>query len=234
MIKRILVFILLITCIASCHSQSEKEETSSINIKGQIDNFWNWFQSNEKNLRDFQKNPDEYISPIQEQLSKIKEGIAVEFEPPKDNKITVTISADGDISLFPVVQKIVEKAPKIKGWDFVAFRQRTPQNKLKGIVLKVNGYEFSPDTMKFASIIVGDSLDIIVYTTNVTEDNFNQVAYGGLLLIDNILGEYDCVTKVRNFDFQNLPTTQTELKGLKPLLELSDYVDKFHKRTKKD
>ena len=229
------MFILLATCILSCYLQSENSDNKEEIAKTQvlINNFWHWFLSNEKYLRDFQKNPGEYITPVHEKLGKIQKGIAVEFEPPKDNKIVVTISADGDRSLFPIVQKIIAKAPKIKGWEFIAFRQRTPQNKLKGIVLKVQGYEFSLDEMKFSPVIVGDSLDIIVYTTNVNDANFNQVAYGGLLLIDNILGEYNCVTKVRNFDFQNLPTMQAELKGLKPLLELPDYVDKFHQNPKK-
>ncbi len=48
-------------------------------------------------------------------------------------------------------------------------------------------------------------------------------------LNDNILGEYDCVVKVRNYDFHNMPVKQEELKDLKPLLELADYVDNFHK-----
>jgi len=45
---------------------------------------------------------------------------------------------------------------------------------------------------------------------------------------DNILGEYDCVTKVRNYDFHDMPTKENELDELLPLLDLSAYVDKFH------
>ena len=63
------------------------------------------------------------------------------------------------------------------------------------MVLKAQDHELNPDKMKFFPVVSGDSLDIIIYANNVTEENYNQVAYGGLLLIDNILGEYDCVTK---------------------------------------
>jgi len=83
--------------------------------------------------------------------------------------------------------------------------------------------------MKFFPVISGDSLDIVIFANNVTEESFNQVAYGGLLIVDNILGEYDCVTKVRSYDFQNMPTKPEELKDLKPLVDLAEYVDNFHK-----
>ena len=141
----------------------------------------------------------------------------------------MTVSADGNRDLFPIVKEIVEKAPKIEGWTFVAFRQRMPSDKVKGMVLKAQDHELNPDKMKFFPVVSGDSLDIIIYANNVTEENYNQVAYGGLLLLDNILGEYDCVTKVRNYDFQNMPTKQDELKDLKPLLDLAEYVDNFYK-----
>jgi hypothetical protein len=62
----------------------------------------------------------------------------------------------------------------------------------------------------------------------VKEENYNQIAYGGLLLLDNILGEFDCVTKVRSYDFHNMPVKKDELDGLLPLLDLAEYVDKFH------
>ena len=163
-----------------------------------------------------------------DEARKIHKGLVVEFEPPKNNIVNVTISADGDRNLFPVVQKIVEKAPRIEGWSFVAFRQRIPREKLKEISLKVQGVELSPNKMKFFPMVSGDSLDLIIYGNNITDQNFNQVAYGGLMLVDNILGEYDCVKKIRSYDFQNMPKKRAEQKDLRPLVDLAKYVDSFH------
>ena len=97
------------------------------------------------------------------------------------------------------------------------------------MILKAENHELNPDTMKFFPVVSGDSLDIIIYIDNVTEENYNQIAYGGLMVIDNILGEYDCVTKVRSYDFHNMPAHQSKLKDLKPLLTLAEYVDNFYK-----
>ena len=233
MTKFLFLIPILTLGLSGCNSQkpkqTEKDMFGLFKKQDPIEKFWKWFQANEKGLRDFQKNPDKTLTQVLDSAKKIQSGLAIEFEPPKNNIITLTVSADGNRDLFPIVKEIVEKAPKIEGWTFVAFRQRMPSDKVKGMVLKAQDHELHPDKMKFFPVVSGDSLDIIIYANNVTEENYNQVAYGGLLLIDNILGEYDCVTKVRNYDFQNMPTKQDELKDLKPLLDLAEYVDNFHK-----
>jgi len=221
----------LVGCNSQTPKQTEKDMLGLFKKQDPIERFWKWFQANEKDLRDFQKNPDKTLTQVLDRAKKIQSGLAIEFEPPKNDIINVTVSADGNRDLFSIVKEIVEKAPIIEGWTFVAFRQRMPPDKVKGMVLKTQDHELNPDKMKFFPIVSGDSLDIIIYVNNVTEENYNQIAYGGLLLIDNILGEYDCVTKVRNYDFQNMPTKQEELKELKPLLALAEYVDAFHKAT---
>lgn len=195
-----------------------------------IENFWTWFSENEKTYRNFQDNSDKCLNELLSKAKKISDGLAIELELPKDGTINMTISADGVADLFPIVQQIVDKAPKVSGWKFFAFRQRIPTEKVKGMVLKIQNREFNPGKMKFSPIINGDSLDIIIYADNITEENHNQVAYGGLILIDNILGEYDCVTKVRSYDFHNMPQNADNLNDLFPLLELAEYVDDFHIR----
>jgi hypothetical protein len=74
---------------------------------------------------------------------------------------------------------------------------------------------------------------MIIYVKGVKEENYIGIAYQGLLLLDNILGEYDCVTKVRSYDFHDMPTKKEELEGLLPLLDIASYVDNFHKSKKK-
>jgi hypothetical protein len=213
--------------------KTEKEMFGLFKKQDPIGKFWQWFQKNEPRLRYFQQNPDKILTEVLDNAKKIERGLAIEFEPPANNIIKVTVSADGDKNLFSVVKEIVAKAPKIQGWEFIAFRQRMPSDLVKGMVLKAQGHELNPNKMKFFPIVEGDTLDIIVYAENITEENFNQVAYGGLLIIDNILGEYDCVMKVRNYDFHNMPVEKEELKDLKPLLELAEYVDNFHKTKNK-
>jgi hypothetical protein len=230
MTKRILTVVLLISVVASCHTRAagniKQDSVGSVVEKDSIDEFWEWFVSNEKRLRAIQNDSTQTLSQIGDRARKIDSGLAIEYEPPINGIINVTVSADGNRDLFPLVQRIVQKAPKIEGWTFVAFRQRVP---MKGITLKMQSIELDPEKMKFFPLPSGDSLDVILYANNVTEDNFNQMAYASLLLVDNILGEYDCVKKVRKYDLHNMPTSKEQLKGVMPLLDLPEYVDNFHK-----
>jgi len=193
-----------------------------------IEKFWTWFKDNEKRLRKFKEDPDKYLTEVLTQVKKVQSGLAIEFEPPKNGIINMTVSADGDRNLFDVVKNIVAKAPVIDGWRFIAFRQRINMDQVKEMKLKAEDHELDPGKMKFFPMVNGDTLDVIIYAKGVTDENYNQVAYGGLLLVDNILGEYDCVTKVRSYDFHNMPTKKEELEGLLPLLDLAAFVDKFH------
>ncbi len=193
-----------------------------------IEKFWTWFKENEKRFRNFEQDPDKYLNEMLVHGKKIAEGLAIELEPPANGIINMTVSADGNRDLFETVVNIVDKAPNIEGWNFIAFRQRIPADKIKTMQLKVKGRELDPQHMKFFPMIDNDTLDIIIYVNGVTEDNYNDIAYAGLLLLDNILGEYDCVMKVRSYDFHNMPVKKEELADLLPLLEITAYVDKFH------
>jgi hypothetical protein len=228
---------LLLTIIGLNNCTTTKDKSNDNGMLGlfkkgdPIENFWTWFSKNQNRFRDFKDDPnksDVYLNEILGEGRKIKEGLAFELEPPRDGIINLTISADGDTALFSKVEEIVAKSPKIAGWAVLAFRQRIPEAQVKDMVLKADDHTLDPNKMKFLPIISGDTLDIIVYADNVTEQNRNQVAYGCLMLLDNILGEYDCVKKVRSYDFHPLPVDKKELSELKPLTEIAKYVDAFH------
>ena len=197
--------------------------------KDPVENFWIWFDGNAARIRKFEENPDEYLGEIINELRKIKPGLVIELEPPADDIIKMTISADGNRELFPVVESIIEKAPQVDGWKFYAFRQRADPAIINAMEIKIGDYKLTPASMKFFPVIDGDALDIIVYMKGVNEENYNDMAYVGLLILDNILGEYDCVTRVQNYDFHDMPSQKQELNDLMPLLDLAAYVDKFHR-----
>lgn len=198
-----------------------------------IAGFWNWFRENESRLKKFESDPDKYLDELLKQVKKIREGVAIELQPPVNGIINMTVSADGDIDLFPLVKNIIERSPRIKGWNFIAFRQRMPADKIAGMKVKLQDLELDPAKMKFYPVVTTGSLDVIIYVDGVTEENYNQVAYTGLLLLDAVLGEYDCVTKVNNYDFHTMPVKKEDLEGVLPLLELPAYVDRFHASRKK-
>ena len=197
-----------------------------------IDTFWTWFKKNEKSLRNFENNHEQILDAIFTEGKKIQDGIVFELQPPQNGIIMMTVSADGIRKSFPVVENIVAQAPKIEGWHFIAFRQRIPIEEVKHMVLEIGGYQLDPTKMKFSPIVSQDIVDMIIYADGITEDNYKQVAYGTFLLMDHLLGEYDCVTKVRNYDFHAMPVDHEKLNQLKPLLEMAEYIDDFYKSKK--
>ena len=230
--RPLLLFLTIALGVISCEANTKQENVTNMLRffkKGDpIEKFWTWFKENEKRLRKIEEDPGKYLTAVLTQAKTIQSGLAIEFEPPKNGIINMTVSADGDRNLFIVVQNVVDKAAIIEGWKFIAFRQRMDLEKVKGMKLKVSDHELDPVKMKFFPIVNGDTLDLIIYAEGVTEESYNQIAYGGLLLLDNILGEYDCVTKVRSYDFHNMPIKKGDLDDLHPLLDLAAYVDKFY------
>ena len=222
--------------LAICEAGSSREKGNPASEdfvkKDPIENFWRWFKANERRLRKFENDPDRHLTEMLVQAKKIQPGLAIELEPPKNGIIHMTASADGNEDLFGLVENIIAKAPAIKGWKFIAFRQRMAPEQLRAMKLKAQNHELDPEQMKFFPVINGDTLDLIIYAKGITEENYHQVAYGALLLLDNILGEYDCVTKVRSYDFHDMPATKEELEDLLPLLDLAAYVDAFHSSKK--
>lgn len=197
-----------------------------------IDHFWSWFVKNEKRLRNFQSNPDKYLNELFIQIKKIKPGLAIEFEPPQNGIINMTVSANGNVELFQLVRDVVERAPAVKGWKFIAFRQRMPAAAVKEMKLDAAELVLDPAQMKFFPVIENQQLNIIIYAKGITALNYKQVAYACFILLDNVLGEYDCTTKVSSFDFHKMPDQAAELNDLKPFLELANYVDDFYKQKK--
>ncbi|MDB5120075.1 MAG: hypothetical protein JWN56_1293 [Sphingobacteriales bacterium] len=233
--KRLFAYALLILVgLSYCTTTTDKENNKTVEAfenEDSIESFWKWFSKNQTRFRDFKGNPtksDIYLNEILAEGRKIKDGLAFELELPKEGTINLTVSANGDTSLFSKVQEIVSKAPKIQGWRVLAFRQRISESQVTDMVLKTGNHTLDPKQIAFLPIISGKTLDIIVYVPDITEENRNEVANGSLMLLDNILGEYDCVKKVRSYDFQSFPSDKRQLLQLQPLTEIAKYVDAFH------
>ena len=223
MTKLLLILTIATFTVFSCKSQSNGES---------IDKFWKWFETNQKRIRGFESNPDKILVEVSDSAKNIQRGLAIEFEPPENGIVKMTVSADGDKDLFPIVKNIIQKAPKITGWTFIAFRQRFPKEKVKTMALRAQTHVLEVSNMKFFPMVSGDTLDIAIFANNVTKENRDQVSYGGHLIVENILGEYDSETKVRYYYYINMPTKPETLSELMPLIDLADYVDNFYKSKK--
>ena len=214
---------------ASCQtSEDKKTEISSDSLE--IKKFWSWFKKNEKSFKDFEKNRDTVISQILGACSVVNPALSIELESGVKGVINITFSTNGEPKLIPVVQEIVKRAPKIKGWNIIAFRQKITTEQLKAKILEIDKKKFDPNTIKFKATENEDKLDLIIYAKGISRSNFTDVSYQLSILIDQVLGEYNCTMQINQIDYEELPKDKKLLSELKSLLELADYVDAFYKK----
>lgn len=187
--------------------------------------FWNWFETSNQRLSQWNSSRDENVSEILSKLKTIVGGLAVELNQTENGVTELTISADGNIDNFPVVSRIVAAAPKLENWQIRAFRKRLPLEKASKMEMSFEGVILKPSQMFFWPIDLGDSLDVIVYLQGLTAENRNFLSYFGLMVLDNLLGEYDCVKRVRSYDFHAITAEGPERTNARPLLEIASYVD---------
>ncbi|QDA61904.1 hypothetical protein [Hymenobacter jejuensis] len=214
----------ILLLLTACSSSISSNKTEA---------FWLWFVENRaefEHLNEATRNEkDEKLNQLLEQLLKIDDGLAVEVSNESQGVRDLVISAEGDKEKFPVVKEIVQTAPFIPGWTVTAFRQRSDDD----FTLQYRSLRFTPSDMYFYPIAEGDSLDLIIYSKGLKNHNPDTVAFYGLIAMDNVLGEYDCVMKVRHYDFQDL-VDEKDKSNLKPLKDLPDYVDSFHRNNQRN
>lgn len=193
-----------------------------------IKEFWNWFAKRQLTLRKIIEGDYDLIDNILIELRKIQTGLAVEFEK-NGNTIIMTISADGVEDNFNIVKQIVNSAPAIDNWTFVAFRQPVPREQIDRITVKVKGIELDPKMLKFLPITEDNQLYIQIFSAELTQDNKSDIGYGCLMLLDNLIGEYDCVKKVNGYEFYNLNESEEFKDDLRPMTKIREFLDNYYR-----
>jgi hypothetical protein len=192
-----------------------------------IKQFWDWFTNQQSSLRNITEGNYDLIDSILNELRKIQSGLAVEFEKSGD-VIIMTISADGIEDNFEIVKEIVNNAPKIDKWNFVAFRQPVHREKINSITVKVNEITLDPKTIWYRALKEDDNLYIQIFSEDLNEENRGDIGYGCLMLLDNLIGEYDCVKKVSAYEFYNVCEAEEFKEDLDPLTEIRDFLNYYY------
>jgi hypothetical protein len=214
-------------CFEDGLSRTTRHSKYRRTIQNMIKQFWDWFARHHFILRGVGDGNYDLIDDILSELRKIQAGLAAEFEVDRD-LLTMTISADGLEENFEIVRAIVNNAPTIEGWNFVAFRQPVPRDKIDKITIMVKDLELDPKQLWFLPVTENDNLYVQIFHDSLTEDNRNDICYGSLMLLDNLIGEFDCVMKVKGYEFYNLVDAKDFKQDLKPLTKIRDFLDQYY------
>jgi len=190
------------------------------------EDFWNWFQKNEKiffdvvkNNKNIEKNFLDIISP---KLDQIKDGIWYLTGMYDENTVELILTADGNPKNIVFVEELIEIAPEIKGWKFTASK---PSLEIQNTGIQMNGYEFSGKNLFFYSNEhpnYPDKIDISIIHTDLTNENRPEISNGIYIFLDNYLGELSFLNDIDNL---NIITKDEAEKELIPISKLKEFIN---------
>lgn len=195
------------------------------------DKFWKWFCDNNEQLTmldDLEENvANTLLEDMQKALDDYCEGLTYEIGDQTPNGRTVTFSAEGDIDLFKYVTDLVEAAPDLDWWEFVAFKQP----KGKGLKVTFDKYRFDTKKMYFMELENEESPDMVglrVALENPVEDDDDQLV-GVYVTIEALIGEFDCATLIGYLDVCSIPVEPMK-EGFKKMDDLPEFIEWFKNR----
>ena len=196
---------------------------SIFNKESKEEKFWNWFEKNQETYYSEIENleiREEIFNELTKNLKKVNEDLVFEFSPIHENNVReFTISAEGMKELFPIVEKLIEKAPKLKNWKFNAFRQRIPGDEFE---IQYGDLKISYSDIYYRSENDNGKLGIELNIKNYDDEAQTQNAI--YILLDGLIGEYDVTTKIGWIEWVKL--NENEMENLKPIPRNdNDYVN---------
>ena len=189
------------------------------------DDFWNWFQKNEKSFFksvNLHKNVEkDFFQKLSPKLDELKEDIYYLTGMYDQNTAELVLTADGSIKNIVFVEELVSAAPKIEGWKFTALK---PALDIKDVSIKMQDYEFSTETLSFyanESPEYPDEIDITIVHKDLDEENRSTITSGIYIFLDNYLGELVFATTVDSIKVAGTNEAKNELV---PIEKLKDFL----------
>lgn len=188
------------------------------------DDFWSWFQNNEKDFFNVLKNQGnierDFFNELSSKLNQLRDGywyLAGMFD---NNTAELVLTADGVYKNIVFVEELVRSAPKIDNWKFTALK---PAQNINDIHISMGDLKFSKENLSFYSNDTGypDDIDITIVHADYNDDFKNEITNGVYIFMDNYLGELNSVTTI---DSMQIIKKDEAKKELIPIEKLKDYL----------
>lgn len=185
--------------------------------------FWNWFQQNEKSFYQAVKEnkaiEKEFFEKLSPKLGELREGYYFLAGMMNDTTAELVLTADGMVKNIVFVEELVNAAPILDGWQFTALKPA-----IADMSIRMAEYEFSKDNISFyynQDVNYPDEIDVIVVNNDLNEANKDVVTNGTFIFLDNLLGELNFATTIDNIVVIGKDKAQKELI---PIEKLSDFL----------
>lgn len=182
--------------------------------QSRIEPFWSWFLEQEERIFGMDGPTDPVFLELADKVREINPSIFIEIGMADHEQKELSISADGNARFFPLVKAIVKKAPRLRHWKIVAFRQRVPEDVFAETAIETQTKEkwqlfkksrktrLSVEDMKFT---IKKSPNGVALTLFIKDYNGSENQQGmAVMLLEQGIGEHDLVEKVEHADFADL------------------------------
>lgn len=195
-----------------------------------ISQFWKWFKDNNKAYTFLnsieEETKEKLLNEFLKQLHKYCDSVYFEIGGYPDGDQELIITAEGDKNYFGKVEELVNAAPKIDGWTFIAFKPPMPDN----FKSKWDDLELDTKNMWFLPLSNDKTQDLGIRVCFSNQDLIkNNETLTPLLykMLETIVGEKSFALDIHYVDTDLLPD-DPEQEGLYPILELPNYIQ-WHK-----
>ena len=162
-----------------------------------VDDFWYWFEHEHGTLLAPETRADREEA-LAYWLGRIDPGLSYVLDT-SGRRNVLTLSADGDVNLFRRVELMVEAAPKVKGWKYVAFRQKTREL----TPVAVDPVVLDPATTHFDLYRDTGKIGVVLYIPDFDPDLKEAYRVAAMRLMSQAVGEWDVGTEIGFVDFDN-------------------------------
>ncbi|HEY4328040.1 MAG TPA: hypothetical protein VGN20_28910 [Mucilaginibacter sp.] len=192
-----------------------------------IKKFWNWFEKSNKSylsLDDANEDiKEQLLQDIEDQLHEYCDQLWFEIGGMPGEEQELIITAEGDVNFFGQVEALINSAPTIEKWKFIAFIQPQECNNtidFEGIELKRDDLWFMP--LQSASNPKSIGIKVCTADYEAVQENkwFKNAVYK---MLDTVLGEKSVAIDINHVDYGKLPEKPEE-HGMIELAELPAYV----------
>ncbi|WP_437186879.1 hypothetical protein SH668x_000246 [Planctomicrobium sp. SH668] len=189
--------------------------------------FWNWFSKNAEEYRVISDDDrDAAFDKLHSHLYECHPELAIEVSPTDASGVNeLTITSEGNIELFPLVEQIVAMAPAMQGWRVVAFRQPIDQD----FVFESDGIRLDTQELQFRLEESFDDpglVDLIIAVPNLDDADEDALETGVIILLESRLGEKVAAESIATLEVIDASMV-TKRSGFQPFSELSPAIHEF-------
>jgi hypothetical protein len=186
-----------------------------------VDDFWSWFEHEHETLLapETRAGGEEALAYW---LGRIDPGLSYVLDTSGRRKV-LTLSADGDVSLFRRVELMVEAAPKVKGWKIVAFRQKTREL----APVAVESVVLDPATTHFDLYRDAGKIGVVLYLPAFDPGRQEAYRVAAMRLMSQAVGEWDVGTEIGFVDFDSQQVRDMQFS--RPFTEFAGVFRKLRK-----